>query len=113
MKATDGRLTWELWLDFHTQDADGLTTALVEHARPGVKVEAGCYLLVGSDDSEPAVARAGSVEPNGVVYRRVFPARRASTSTCSVVIPRSRSHPCDVQDEDELGMPRRTAERGA
>ena len=73
MKAMDGSLTWELWLDFHAQDADGLTSALLEHARPGVTVEAGSYLPVGSDDSELVVARVVSVEPNGVVYTRVLP----------------------------------------
>ena len=73
MKAMDCSLTWELWLDFHAQDADGLTSALLEHFRPGVTVEAGSYLLVGSDDSELAVARVVSVEPDGVVYTRVLP----------------------------------------
>ena len=73
MKAADGSLTWDLWIDFHGEDADGLTSALIEHARPGVKVEAGCHLLVGSDDSELAVARVVSVEPNGLVYTRVLP----------------------------------------
>ena len=73
MRTEDGSLTWDLWIDFHTQDVDGLTSTLVEYARPGVAVEAGTYLLVGSDDSELAVARIVSVEPNGLVYTRVLP----------------------------------------
>jgi hypothetical protein len=73
MKLEDGTLTWDLWIDFQAQDADGLTPALVEHARPGVTVAAGTYLLVGSDDSELAVARIVSVEPDGLVYARVLP----------------------------------------
>ena len=73
MKLEDGSLTWDLWIDFQAQDADGLTPALMEHARPGVTVEAGTYLLVGSDDSELAVARIVSVEPDGIVYTRVLP----------------------------------------
>jgi len=73
VKADDGTLTWDLWIDFQAEDADGLTPALVEHARPGVTVEAGRYLVVGSEDSELAVARVVSVEPNGVVYARVLP----------------------------------------
>jgi hypothetical protein len=36
-------------------------------------VEAGRYLLVGSDDSELAVARIVSVDPDGVVQTRVLP----------------------------------------
>ena len=73
MKCEDGTLTWDLWIDFQAQDEDGLTPALVEHARPGVEVEAGRYLLVGSDDSELAVARIVSVDPDGVVQTRVLP----------------------------------------
>ena len=37
----DGTLTWDLSIDFQTQDEDGLTPALVDHARPGVDVDAG------------------------------------------------------------------------
>jgi hypothetical protein len=73
MQAEDGALTWDLWIDFHAQDADGLTSALVEHARPGVVVKAGTYLVVGSEDSELAIARVVSVEPDGVVHTRVLP----------------------------------------
>jgi hypothetical protein len=73
MKLDDGTLTWDMWIDFQAQDADGLTPALVEHARPGVTVDPGTYLLVGSDDSELAVARIVSVEPDGLVSVRVLP----------------------------------------
>jgi hypothetical protein len=73
MKAEDGTLTWDLWIDFQAEDADGMTPALVEHARPGTTLEAGTYVLVGSDDSELAVARVVSVEPDGLVYTRVLP----------------------------------------
>jgi hypothetical protein len=73
MKSRDGALTWDLWIDIQAQDEGGLTPALVEHARPDVSVEAGRYLLVASDDSELAVARIISVEPDGVVQTRVLP----------------------------------------
>jgi hypothetical protein len=73
VKAEDGTLSSDLWIDFQAEAPDGLTPALVEHARPGVTVEPGRYLVVGSDDSELAVARVVSVEPNGVVYTRVLP----------------------------------------
>jgi hypothetical protein len=72
MQAADGTLTWDLWMDFQAVDAGGLTAALVEHARPGVTVEAGQYLVVGSDDSELAVARVESVEPSVLVYAVVL-----------------------------------------
>jgi hypothetical protein len=38
-----------------------------------VTVEAGHYLIVGSDDSELAVAKVVSVGTNGVVYVKVLP----------------------------------------
>ena len=80
MKSEDGTLTWDLWIDFQAQDEDGLTPALVEHARPDVSVEAGRYLLVGSDDSELAVARISSVERDGVVQTACFrPGQRTSS----------------------------------
>jgi hypothetical protein len=73
MRTEDGSLTWDLWIDFHTRDTDDFTSTLLEYARPGIAVEVGTYLLVGSDDSELAVARIVSVEPNGLVYTRVLP----------------------------------------
>jgi hypothetical protein len=73
MKAEDGTLTWDLWIDFQAEDGDGLTPALAEHARPGINLEAGTYVLVGSDDSDVAVARVVSVESDGLVYTRVLP----------------------------------------
>ena len=73
MKSDAGTLTWDLWIDFQAQDEGGLTPALVEHARLGVDVTAGRYLLVGSEDSELAVARIVSVDPDGVVQTRVLP----------------------------------------
>ncbi len=73
MKTAVGSLTWDLWLDFHAQDANGLTSALLEHARPGVNVEAGRYVLVGSDDSEFAEARVVSIGPTDIVSTRVLP----------------------------------------
>jgi hypothetical protein len=72
MKAEDGTLTWDLWIDFQAEDADGLTPALVEHARPGVSLDAGTYVLVGNEHSDLAVARVVSVESDGLVYARVL-----------------------------------------
>jgi hypothetical protein len=52
---------------------EGLTSALLDHVRPGVVIEVGRYLVVGSEDSEVAVAQVTSVEPNGIVHVRVLP----------------------------------------
>jgi hypothetical protein len=73
VKTDDGTLTWDLWIDFQAEDADGLTPALAEHARPGVALDPGTYVVVGSEDSALAVARVVSVEPSGLVYTRVLP----------------------------------------
>jgi len=73
MKAEDGTLTWDLWIDFQAENADGLTPALAEHARPDITLEAGMHVLVGSDDSELAVARVVSSQSDGLVYTRVLP----------------------------------------
>jgi hypothetical protein len=73
VRADDGTLTWDLWIDFQAQDEDGLTPALVEHARAGASLEPGRYVLVGSEDSELAVARIVSIDPDGVVHTRVLP----------------------------------------
>ena len=80
MKSDDGTLTWDLWIDFQSQEEDGLTPALIEHARSGVIVEVGRHLLVGSDDSELAVARVVSVEPDGLVRTWVLPGPAADHS---------------------------------
>ena len=47
---------WDLWVDFHRVDADGLTHAHIADAASGVRIEPGRYLLVGDHDADPAVA---------------------------------------------------------
>jgi hypothetical protein len=64
---------WDLWVDFHRVDADGLTHASVKDAAPGVRVEPGRYLVVGDYDADPAVAQVIEVKANGVVLLRVLP----------------------------------------
>ncbi len=62
-----------MWVDFHRVSIDHLTYADVEDAKPGVRVEAGRYLVVGDHDADPAVARVVEVKPNGTVLLRVLP----------------------------------------
>ena len=108
MKSDAGTLTWDLWIDFQAQDEGGLTPALVEHARLGVDVTAGRYLLVGSDDSELAVARIVSVDPDGVVQTACFRALPPNTSTSSArrappeILPRA----VDDTDPEDRGSGR-------
>jgi hypothetical protein len=64
---------WDLWVDFHRVDADGLTHGSLKDASPDVAVEAGRYLIVGDEDADPAVAQVVEVKTNGVVLLRVLP----------------------------------------
>ena len=64
---------WDLWVDFHRVDSEGLTHASVEDAEAGVEVRTGRFLVVGDEDAEPAVAEVVDVKENGVVLLRVLP----------------------------------------
>ena len=65
--------TWDLRIDFHRVDADGLTHAHVDDLAQGREVRTGEYLVVGDDDADPAVAQVVSVDARGVILVRVLP----------------------------------------
>ena len=87
-RSTGGRMTgvlarrWDLWVDFHRVDADGLTHASLKDATQGAVIKAGRYVVVGDEDADPAVAEVVEVRPNGVVLLRVLPDHADSTWTC-------------------------------
>lgn len=64
---------WDLWVDFHRVDADGLTHASLKDATPGAAIEPGRYVVVGDEDADPAVAQVIDVRANEVVLLRVLP----------------------------------------
>lgn len=64
---------WDLWVDFHRVDADGLTHASFKDASEGAVIESGRYVVVGDEDADPAVAQVVELKPNGVVLLRVLP----------------------------------------
>lgn len=66
-------MTCDLWIDFQARNSEGLTPTLAEYARPGVDLRPGAYVLVGSEDSELAVAEIVEVRDDGVVHTRVLP----------------------------------------
>ena len=66
-------MTWDLWVDFHIVDNDGLTHASTRDARAGVDVRSGGYPVVGNEDADLPVAQVVSVHDGGLVLRRVFP----------------------------------------
>ena len=64
---------WDLWVDFHRTDSEGLTHAHVDDLTASAAVHAGQYLVVGDEGADPAVAQIVSVEPDGVLVLRVLP----------------------------------------
>ena len=63
---------WDLWVDFHRVDADGLTHAHVDDLTAGVEPHTGDYLVVGDEDADPAVAQVVSIAADGVILVRVL-----------------------------------------
>jgi hypothetical protein len=66
-------MDWDLWVDYHRTDDDGLTHTHRRHLRPGVDLIVGSHLLVGNEEAEPAVAEVVSVDAKGIVLVRVLP----------------------------------------
>lgn len=65
--------SWDLWIDYHRRDADGLTHGNVRNACPGSQLESGRYVIVGNEEADAAVAEIVRFEDNGVVLVRVLP----------------------------------------
>ncbi len=65
--------SWDLWLDYHRRDADGLTHGNVRNACPGSQMEPGRYVVVGNEEADAAVAEIVRFEDKGVVLVRVLP----------------------------------------
>ena len=66
-------MDWDLWIDYHRTDGDGLTHAVAEDLKPGIDLIVGSYLVVGNEDADPAVAQVVSVDARGIVLVRVLP----------------------------------------
>ena len=66
-------LTWDLWVDYHRTDGEGLTHTNVRDAAGGVSLKPGVFLVVGNEEADPAVAEVVSVDPDGIVLVRVLP----------------------------------------
>lgn len=66
-------MKYDLWIDYHREDAEGLTHASVEDLAPGVELVPGSYVVVGNEEADPAVAKVVTVEHDGVVLVRVLP----------------------------------------
>lgn len=66
-------MAWDLRVDFHRVDADGLTHAHVDDLSERIEPQPGDYLVVGDEDADPAVAQVVSVDADGVILVRVLP----------------------------------------
>lgn len=66
-------MKWDLWIDYHRQDEDGLTHTHADDAAPGVALVPGAYVLVGNEEADSAVAEVVSIGEDGVVLVRVLP----------------------------------------
>jgi hypothetical protein len=64
---------WDLWIDYHGIDADGLTHASARDVSPGVTLAPGMFVIVGNEDAESAVAEVASIDDRGIVLVRVLP----------------------------------------
>ncbi len=65
-------MSWDLWIDYHRCDSDGLTHASVKDVGPGVRLVPGSCLVVGNEEADSAVAEVVSLEEHGVVLVRVL-----------------------------------------
>jgi hypothetical protein len=66
-------MEWDLWVDYHRTDGDGLTHASRRHMRQGADLIVGSYVVVGNEEADPAVAEVVSVDARGIVLVRVVP----------------------------------------
>jgi hypothetical protein len=66
-------MDYDLWVDFQRMQDDGRLLARARNARPGLTIIAGMYLVVGCEDSRPAVARVLTVTADGSLELQVLP----------------------------------------
>lgn len=64
---------FDLWVDYHRRDADGLTHAHVDDVESGRELAPGSFVIVGNAEADPAVAEVVAIEDDGVVLVRVLP----------------------------------------
>jgi len=64
---------WDLWLDYHRRDADGLTHGNTRNVRPGATLAPCGHIIVGNEEADSAVAEVVRIDDDGVVLLRVLP----------------------------------------
>ena len=66
-------MSWDLWIDYHRRDGDGLTHASVKDLSNGVSIALGDLISAGNEEADPAVAAVVSIDERGIVLVRVLP----------------------------------------
>ena len=80
-------MEWQLWIDYHRTDGEGLTHGNVRNTAPGTKLVVGEHVVVGNEEAEPAVAEVIQVGPDGLVLVRVLPG--PADEHLDLVVPRA------------------------
>jgi hypothetical protein len=70
---TPPTVSFELWVDYHRTDGQGLTHTHVDDVEAQIELVPGAFVVVGNEEADPAVAEVVSVEPDGLVLVRVLP----------------------------------------
>ncbi len=73
-------MCWDLWIDCHRRDGDGLTHASVKDLSHGVSIVVGQLISVGNEEADPALAEVVSIDERGIVLVRVLPGRLEDNS---------------------------------
>lgn len=60
---------FDLWVDYHRRDADGLTHAHVDDVESGHELVPGSFAIVGNSEADPAVAEVVAIDDDGLVLR--------------------------------------------
>ena len=66
-------MSWDLWVDYHCRDGEGLTHASVKDLSAGVSIALGQLISVGNEEADPAAAEVVSIDGRGIVLVRVLP----------------------------------------
>jgi hypothetical protein len=80
---------WQLWIDYHRTDAEGLTHGNLRNAAPGTKLVVDEYIVVGNEEADPAAAEVVQVGPIPSTFHDVGwkdPADKAEWGTTSMIV---------------------------
>ena len=78
---SDEPATFDLWVDFMRMCDDGTLTASAENMRPGLHVNVGDVIIVGSEDSIPAEAQVVRLDISGRIVVSVLDVARRHGQT--------------------------------